>query len=536
MARQERSRAPQGAAAAQDAGGFFCREADLQALEWHRRHGPARVLQLWGAAGGGKKHLARRWTEGSGVCLACGPDLASTVRRPAFGEGFGGRPSDAGEAARLIVARAVEGPVALMEAELLLANEPAFSRALAGAWLARRGERPCLALGGECPPLPEGLPGGCLHPYRVQPVSFQAFRRRLQGLTPAEQLYGYAVFGGQPHFFLHLHPGRPVADSVYGVLAHPERILPAQGPWWERRTSPGTALEVLAGLQRGALTGAELRLCLREPEAGGDVQRTLAELARADLVLREANLCRKEAGPVQAECWELVPGALRFWLAVHGALGREPGEPLALSRAEAAFLCQSLPGLVQGFGMPAFRDACFQWLWQVNACGLLPRNYVRFGLWIRAAQGGPGKAQIPGERLAFVMETEDGSHVLACDCSLRPGGEGRAFVESLPARLGRDVPGYRDCDIRYAAFSLHGFSPDARRRARELARQMDTCFFLAGPGDVAWDPAGLGGGRQEEGDEGPAPAQNGFAGAGFRDLFRPEEDVLFRDCASPVLQ
>ena len=38
----------------------------------------------------------------------------------------------------------------------------------------------------------------------------------------------------------------------------------------------------------------------------------LDELARADVILQVANLCRKEAGPVKVECYDAVPGALRF--------------------------------------------------------------------------------------------------------------------------------------------------------------------------------------------------------------------------------
>ena len=527
-------------------GDFVFRPSDMRVLEWHKRQGLPRVLLLWGAAGGGKKRLARRWAGERGLCLACGPDLDATLRSPGFCQAFGRREgADRREIAELLVARAVQGPLAIMDCERLLANDLAFGRALSQAWLDRRGDHPCLVLGGESVPVPAGMPREFLRIHHVQAVTFQEFRQCLPGMDPAEQLFAYAVFGGQPGFFLNLKPGQSVADSVYSVLLHPECLPPARGLWWEGRSDPRIALRLLASLKRSPVTSADLYLALHAsglaaeacPDAPENVQIdaavsaarfTLDELARADVILQVANLCRREAGPVKVECWDAVPGALRFWLAMHDALGRDPGSPLALSPDEAAFLCQSLPELAQSFGLPAFRDACFQWLWQANALGLLPNSYAKFGLWIRAVPGSPvEQCYVAGDSLGFVMESADGAHVLACDCSLNPEGESRAFVERLAAKLSREVPGYRGTDIRYCAFSLRGFDEDARRCAKALASRMGTCFLLADAGVVAAGPAA---------PEAVPAQEGGCAALALRALFKPEEDVLFRTAASPLLQ
>ena len=492
MASSERPR-PQADGAWDQENGFVFRPSDSRVLEWHKRQGLPRVLLLWGAAGGGKKHLARRWAGKKGLCLACGPDLESTLRAPGFCQAFGQMTgAERRVIAEVLIDRAVQGPLALMDCEVLLANDLAFGRALSQAWLDRRKDHPCLVLGGESVPVPAGLPREFLRIHHIQAVTFQEFRQCVPDMAPAEQLFAYAVFGGQPGFFLNLKPGQSVAESVYGVLLHPERMLPARGLWWERRSDPRIALELLASLRQSAVASADLYLALHAsglaaeacPEAPENekvdaavsaARFTLDELARADVILQVANLCRKEAGPVKVECYDAVPGALRFWLAMHEALGREPGSPLELSPDEAAFLCQSLPELAQSFGLPAFRDACFQWLWQSNACGLLPRSFSKFGLWIRA------------------------------------------------------VPGYRASDIRYCAFSLHGFDEDARRAAEALAGRLHTCILLADAGIVAAGPAAAASGLQQ----GQASS---YADLALRALFKPEEDVLFRAAASPLLQ
>ena len=547
MASSERPR-PQADGAWDQENGFVFRPSDSRVLEWHKRQGLPRVLLLWGAAGGGKKHLARRWAGKKGLCLACGPDLESTLRAPGFCQAFGQMTgAERRVIAEVLIDRAVQGPLALMDCEVLLANDLSFGRALSQAWLDRRKDHPCLVLGGESVPVPAGLPREFLRIHHIQAVTFQEFRQCVPDMAPAEQLFAYAVFGGQPGFFLNLKPGQSVAESVYGVLLHPERMLPARGLWWERRSDPRIALELLASLRQSAVASADLYLALHAsglaaeacPEAPENekvdaavsaARFTLDELARADVILQVANLCRKEAGPVKVECYDAVPGALRFWLAMHEALGREPGSPLELSPDEAAFLCQSLPELAQSFGLPAFRDACFQWLWQSNACGLLPRSFSKFGLWIRAVPGTPvEQCYAPGDRLGFVMESADGSHVLACDCSLNPKGESRAFVERLVSKLSRDVPGYRASDIRYCAFSLHGFDEDARRAAEALAGRLHTCILLADAGIVAAGPAAAASGLQQ----GQASS---YADLALRALFKPEEDVLFRAAASPLLQ
>ena len=535
-----------GAGEAQD--DFVFRPSDRRVLEWHKRQGLPRVLLLWGAAGGGKKHLARRWAGERGLCLACGPDLESTLRSPGFCQAFGQTAeTDRKALAERLIARAVQGPLALMDCERLLQNDLAFGRALSQAWLDRRKDHPCLLLGGESVPVPAGMPREFLRIHHVQAVTFQEFRQCVPDMAPQEQLFAYAVFGGQPGFFLNLKPGRSVADSVCDVLLHPERMLPARGPWWERGSDPRIALALLARLGQSTVSSADLFGALHDsglaaeacPEAPAPARMdaavsaarfTLEELARADVILEVANLCRKEAGPVKVECYDAVPGALRFWLAMHEALGRDPASPLELSPDEAAFLSQSLPELAQNFGLSAFRDACFQWLWQANGCGLLPCSFAKFGLWIRAVPGTPlEQCYVPGDRLGFLMESADGAHVLACDCSLNPKGESRAFVERLVAKLSREVPGYRACDIRYCAFSLHGFDEDARRAAETLAGRMKTCILLADAGMIAAGPAapasGLG--------QGPAASSADLA---LRALFKPEEDVLFQAAASPLLQ